>query len=178
MRDGLRGRGARSDGGVRGATRGREPGGPTRPRSLCLSRAIEVSQDSFGTNPYYTPSQVTKSDPTSLKKVGPGFVNVLSDTSQPAFQESDAHEACTHTMHCSASARAGDHYTTTTARPPPLRHARAHTPRPPCAHLCMDAFGQASRTRATPAEVHLGHEHTRCTTTRPRLSPPSSRRPG
>ena len=111
------------------------------------------------------------------KSFEPGFVNVLSDTSQTAFQESDAHEACTHTMHCSASARAGDHYTTTTARPPPLRHARAHTPRRPCTHLCMDAFWQASRTRATPAEVHLGHEHTRCTTTRPRPSPPSSRRP-
>eukprot|EP00964_Phaeocystis_antarctica_P143516 scaffold109084_cov55-Phaeocystis_antarctica.AAC.1 len=45
MRDGLRGRGARSDGGVRGATRGREPGGPTRSRSLCLSRAIEVKHN-------------------------------------------------------------------------------------------------------------------------------------
>ena len=177
MRDGLRGRGARSDGGVRGATRGREPGGPTRPRSLCLSRAIEVSTTQRDQPLLYPLASDEIRTDKFEKSFEPGFVNVLSDTSQTAFQESDAHEACTHTMHCSASARAGDHYTTTTARPPPLRHARAHTPRRPCTHLCMDAFWQASRTRATPAGLHLGHEHTRCTTTRPRPSPPSSRRP-
>ena len=81
---------------------------------------------------------------------------------------------------CSASHRATD-YTAATARPPALRHEHTSPSPPPSLRSLSRSvwmhLGRASQTRATPAGLVLGHDHIRCTITRPRPSPPSSRRP-
>ena len=82
---------------------------------------------------------------------------------------------------CSASHRATDSYTAATARPPALRHEHTSPFPPPSLRSLSRSvwmrFGRASQTRATPAGLILGHDHIRCTITRPSPSPPSSRRP-